>query len=191
MTEDYPHLVFLSENHIDIEKLPRLLQKRIRGFEELLEDLPHTTAEDRPDLINRLDALSLEIEEDLEEHFDEHLPRVSEEESPELLMATDDSPLTVQEQEPLPESPIPPVPEQTAPIAPLPDEPAEPVIEKILGDEDIMRDLWKEGYRQLVPGTAVAKRLKTPLSERRIFIGGFCLQRRKYSSCYDISLTGE
>ena len=188
MTEEYPHLVFLSENHIDTEKLPRLLQKRIRGFEELYEDLPHTTSEDRPDLVNRLNTLSLEIEEDLEEHFEDRLQQDTDDDSQGLLPAQPEEVPVSQPQEQIPDAIIP---EPPAAPEPLREVIPEPIPETPLSDADILASLWKEGFRHIVPGTVAAKRLKTPLSERKLFIGNFCLQRRKYSACYDITLTGE
>ena len=186
MTEEYPHLTFLSENHIDTETLPRLLQKRIRGFEELYEDLPHTLAEDRPDLVNRLNTLSLEIEEDLEEHYADRLE--SDPDEIEELLTEDTTVIT----EPAETSfTVPAEQEQPSPQTLEPEAPSEPASEKIATDSEIVWSLWKEGYRQLLPGVAAAKGLKTPLRARKIIIGNFCLQRRKYSSFYDISLAGE
>lgn len=189
MSEEYPHLTFLSDNRIDVEKLPRLLQKRIHGFEELQEDLPHTTEEDRPDLVHRLNALSLEIEEDLEEFYEDRLEPDPDQEEEEEEPQAEEIPV-VAEPEPVVDMPVS-EPEPLAPPAEQPEVLPEPSSEVVLTDAQIIMSLWKEGYRQLLPGIAAAKGLKTPLTARRIFIGNFCLQRRKYSSFYDISLTGE
>jgi hypothetical protein len=69
----FPHQQFIEDNEIAIDTLPKMLQKRIKGFEELQEDLEHTTEHDREQLLDKLDLLSMELEEDLEEEFEERL----------------------------------------------------------------------------------------------------------------------
>lgn len=69
----FPHKTFLHQNAIDIEKLPEALRKRIYGFEELEQDLSLTIDEDREKLLSRMEDLSHELDEDLEEHFEDQL----------------------------------------------------------------------------------------------------------------------
>ena len=69
----YPHQVFLAENKLKTEQLPKQLQKRIKGFEELQEDLEHAVDDDHDRLAKKLDHLSLELEEDLYEEFEDQL----------------------------------------------------------------------------------------------------------------------
>ena len=69
----YPHQVFLAENKLKTEQLPKQLQKRIKGFEELQEDLEHAVDDDHDRLAKKLVHLSLELEEDLYEEFEDQL----------------------------------------------------------------------------------------------------------------------
>ena len=87
----FPHEQFLDENNIDYKLLPEMLYKRIKGFEELKDDLEHTTDEDKEKLTSKLEMLSHELLEDLEEHFEDHLENNDQEE--------DEQPEPVQEQE--------------------------------------------------------------------------------------------
>ena len=81
----FPHKQFLENNKdiIAAHPLPDMLQKRILGFEELEEDLPHTTDEDYARLLNKLENLSHELDEDLEEYFERWLENNDEEEDEE------------------------------------------------------------------------------------------------------------
>lgn len=73
--EKYPHKKFLDDNKEQIEKmpLPRELQKRLIGFDEMQDDLPHTIGEDHKNMEETLEHLSHELLEDLEEHYGHHL----------------------------------------------------------------------------------------------------------------------
>ncbi len=61
----FKHRTFLNENNIRVETLPHLLRKRIRGFDELVEDYQHTLQEDQETMKDYIKQLDLEIEEDL------------------------------------------------------------------------------------------------------------------------------
>lgn len=69
----FPHQQFIEDNKIDTEVLPEMLQKRIKGFNELEEDLEHTTDQDKVQLMDRLETLSHELAEDMEEQFEDNL----------------------------------------------------------------------------------------------------------------------
>ena len=73
MISTYPHEDFLKENNLKAETLPNQLQKRILGFEKLKEDLPFAFGEDYERLAKKLHHLSLELEEDIREEFEDHL----------------------------------------------------------------------------------------------------------------------
>lgn len=53
----FPHQQFLETNKDILAgyELPEMLRKRILGFEELQEDLQHTTDEDHARLLHRLE----------------------------------------------------------------------------------------------------------------------------------------
>jgi hypothetical protein len=116
----FPHQQFIEDNNLDIQTLPEMLQKRIKGFDELEEDLQHTTDEDKEQLISKLETLSSELEEDLEEHFEEQLENND------------------QEEDELPEVVMEPIPEVV--------EAPESVVEKIIPEaaEEIMEELVPE-----------------------------------------------
>jgi len=70
----FKHRELLKENDLKTSDIPdKLLQQRIRGFDELLEDYEHTVDEDREQMQNQLIGLDLELEEDLYELYDEQL----------------------------------------------------------------------------------------------------------------------
>ena len=79
----YPHLRFLSENNIKKNTLPADLQKRISGFDLLFDDLDDALREDRSMLLEKLGDLSLEIEDELYEEFEDRLENNDEVSSPE------------------------------------------------------------------------------------------------------------
>ena len=101
----FPHQQFAIDNNLDINDLPRMLQKRILGFEELQDDLQHTTEQDKAKLRAKLDKLSYELEEDLEQHFEHHLENndVQEEPEPEVELHSELVPELEQQAEPAPE----------------------------------------------------------------------------------------
>lgn len=69
----YPHKKFLEENKVQVDDLPKMLRRRILAFETLQDDLEHTIDEDKDDLLKKLSALSDELDEDLEEFYEDHL----------------------------------------------------------------------------------------------------------------------
>ncbi len=73
--ELFPHENFLELNAPELKKieLPGELQKRITGFEELKEGLDFTQGEDKPELEEKLESLSHEIVEDLEDFLAHHI----------------------------------------------------------------------------------------------------------------------
>ncbi len=85
----FPHQQFMEDNQLAIATLPEMLQKRIKGFDELEEDLRHTTDEDKEKNLSKLETLSQELDEDLEEHFEDHLENNDreEDEQPEVIPA--------------------------------------------------------------------------------------------------------
>ncbi|MBI3518889.1 MAG: hypothetical protein HY062_05980 [Bacteroidetes bacterium] len=106
-TEKFPHEQFLEDNQIDYKTLPEMLYKRIKGFEELKEDLQHTTEEDQGRLIEKMESLSHEILEDLEDEFEGNIENNDEEEEMEEPEQTENSVSSVIEEpvvEPIPET---------------------------------------------------------------------------------------
>lgn len=80
----FPHQQFMEDNQLAIATLPQMLQKRIKGFDELEEDLRHTTDEDKEKILSKLETLSQELDEDLEEHFEDYLENNDREEDEQL-----------------------------------------------------------------------------------------------------------
>lgn len=192
----FPHEQFLEENSIDYKLLPEMLYKRIKGFEELKEDLEHTTDEDKEKLTGKLEMLSHELLEDLEEHFEEHLENNDQEE--------DEQPEPVQEleqpivEELIPEPEIQPEPEpeiqieqekpeaepEVQPEQEQPESETEPLKEPT--DEEILEGLVSVQKHLVLPSELKEKGFKMSLNGKKIMVGKFCLHRGKYDSCYRI-----
>jgi len=69
----YKHREFLQNNEIDVSTLSPLLQKRIKGFEELLDDYEHAVDEDSEKMKAKILQLDMELEEDLYDEYEEWL----------------------------------------------------------------------------------------------------------------------
>jgi len=184
----FPHQQFLEDNHIALESLPEMLQKRIRGFDELEDDLQYATDEHRLYLSDLLDRLSQEIEEDLEEHFEQELENNDlEEEAPEEKK---------EEEPPLEENPSPEVEQKEQevieefepdpePVAqeepPVQEEPAkEPT------DEDILQELLDHKQDRVCHMELMQQGFKGNLDKRNLTVGKFYLVKEKYATTYKI-----
>lgn len=197
----FPHETFLDENSIDYKLLPEMLYKRIKGFEELKEDLEHTTDEDKEKLTERLEMLSHELLEDLEEHFGDHLENNDQEEEevqPEPVQEPEQEQPKVEELTPEPEPEAQPEPE-TQPEPEVQSEPTkqeeEPVVEaeaaKEPSDEEILEGLIKAEKHLVLPSELQEKGFKSSLKDKRVVVGKFCLHRGKYDTCYKIIIKSE
>lgn len=177
----FTHQQFIQDNQIEIQALPNMLQKRIRGFEELEEDLQHTTEEDREKLLDRMELLSHELDEDLEEYFEENIENNEEDE--------DELPEEVPEEKPeiIAEEKVS-VPEPEPDIEPEPE--PEPIL-KELTDEDVLEGLLAEKKHIIQPTELKAKGYKGQLGEKTLMVGKFCLLKGKYDTCYKIILKGK
>jgi hypothetical protein len=171
----FPHQQFIEDNGIAIDTLPKMLQKRFKGFEELQEDLEHTTEHDREQLLDKLDLLSMELEEDLEEQFEHQLENNDEEEEPE-----------VKEEIALPDETIE---ENNASITAT----AEPEIADEVKsvndeDEDILSQLFSKKQLKVSPAQLIDKGFKKKLDNKLIAVGKYALYRGKYDTCYTLLL---
>lgn len=166
---EYPHLTFLRKNNIDVDKLPKLIRQRIKGFEEIQEDLPYLVEEDQPVIEETLQKLSYEIEEDLEEEFEDQLENNEiEEELVEVEKAPDDA--EEPEEEFIPEQELIPEPEFNS-LPPTP--------------EEILSELYEQGKRRLM--LQDLKEAGIPVSNQRITkVGEFCLIKGRYQNCYSL-----
>jgi len=173
----FPHQQFIEDNNLDIQTLPEMLQKRIKGFDELEEDLQHTTDEDKEKLMGKLETLSHELAEDLEEHFEEHLENNDQEEDEQSEIAQE----PIQE-EPAPE-PEPEIQEEVAQTEP------EPIHEPT--DEEILEGLFSGKKHLVLPSELKEKGFKASLDNKRLLVGKFCLHRGKYDTCYQLVLKSE
>ena len=188
----FPHEQFLEDNNIDYKTLPEMLYKRIKGFEELKDDLEHTTDEDKEKLTSKLEMLSHELLEDLEEHFEDHLENNDQEE--------DEQPEPIQEavvEEPTPEPEQPVIEEPTS----EPEPETEPIVEENPAveveeateptDEEILEGLIKAEKHLVLPAELQEMGFKSSLKDKRVLVGKFCLHRGKYDTCYKIVIKSE
>jgi hypothetical protein len=183
----FPHEQFLEDNNIDYRTLPEMLYKRIKGFEELKEDLEHTTDDDKEKLTERLEMLSHELLEDLEEHFEDHLENNDQEEEEQAQEPQD-------EQEPIQEPEQPVIEEPAVEPEPEPVIQQEEIIqetEKEPTDEEILEGLLNDQKSLIQPSELQKMGFKTTLNGKRVFIGKYCLHKGKYDTCYKIILLSE
>lgn len=81
----FKHKEFLKENKITVTNISdKNIQKRINGFDEMLEDYEHTVDEDQEELGQSIIRLDNELEEDLYDLYDDQLENndALEEETP-------------------------------------------------------------------------------------------------------------
>ncbi len=199
--ETFLHQLFIKYNQLDIQTLPEMLQKRIRGFEEMEEDLQRTTEQDREELMDKLEMLSHELAEDLEEHFEGQLENNDLEEEEEETETIPETLREKQKQEPMiQEAEIQEITEQhheykqepeikeEAPSQHAEPEP-EPVSE--LKDEEILSELFNDKKDVVLPAELRKKGFKASLNEKTVLVGKFYLYRGKYDTCYKIILKNQ
>jgi hypothetical protein len=177
----FPHQQFIEDNDIPLDTLPKMLKKRIEGFEELENDLQHTTEHDRDQLIDKLELLSHELQEDLEEQFEDQLENNDEE-------ADDPVPVEPEKEkdeiiaEPSPASANEVNVSTNNPIASEDNQPSS-------GDEGILQQLYVAKQLNISPLELIRKGLKTRLDDRIIKVGKYALYRGKYDTNYQLLLT--
>ena len=151
-----------------------MLQKRIKGFEELQEDLEHTTEHDREQLLDKLDLLSLELEEDLEEQFEHQLENNDvEDEEPEL------------KEEVLP---VENVEERNDVATAIPEPQIATEVKSENSDEDILNQLFSKKQLKVSPAQLIDKGFRKKLDNKLIPVGKYALYRGKYDTCYTLLL---
>jgi|SRR3954462_1903808 len=187
----FPHQQFIEENNISLDTLPNQLKKRILGFDELENDLQHTTEHDQEQLIDKLENLSHELEEDLEEEFEDRLENNDEEDEEDT---SDDVvvPATIEAAE---ESDKQEIPGESTKVDDTEDiqskEPKEE-IEKgtsLFEDEEILEKLYTSKSLQVSPAQLIRKGFKANLGNKIIRVGKYALHRGKYDTCYQLLLT--
>jgi len=213
--KQFPHKQFLEDNSQAIAKrpLPEFLIKRIRGFEELEEDLPHTTDEDREQLEARLERLSHELDQDLEEYFEHELENNDLDEDEPDEPAADLSRFSADTKEPDWRSHEDPSnrpdpsraireqgfdkPDHNTRKSTLSEKNAperetegkqKPGQEPVPGhtDEDIIARLVADGKTEIQPQKLKALGFKASLIYRRLKVGRYTLHRRRYDTAYRI-----
>lgn len=196
----FPHQQFLEDNKdiLASHPLPEMLQKRILGFEDLQENLAHTTDEDNVQLLSRLEKLSYELDEDLEEYFEEQLENNHEEE-PESTMRHEEPHQDTPDEAPL-DLPKKILVKQEATSNEQRTTPSE---EKVINrqppsirasgltDEEILDMAVKDRMTIIHPSELFKRGFKGVLGARTVFAGRYFLQRGKYETCYRIGLRGE
>lgn len=197
----FPHQQFLEDNQaiINTHPLPEMLQKRILGFEELRDDLAHTTDEDRDQLLGKLEKLSYELDEDLEEYFESYLENNDEEKEEPLAQFSEIHPPRHEPDVKLPDiAPEPPKdPEKgneqkkTGSHEKVMNRNPLSVKASGLSDEEIIGQAVKDRMSFIHPSELFKRGYKGVLEDRTIFVGRFCLQRARYETCYRITLRGE
>lgn len=165
----YPHQEFIENNLIDINSLPKMLQKRINGFDELENDLQHTTEHDRAQLVDKLETLSHEIQEDLDEEFEDQLENNDAEEEPTAVpkkeLAAKDIQVEINK--------------------PVKDKDVKPS-----GNEAILEKMYAEKQLTISPEQLIQKGFKVPL-DKKIIVGKYSLSRGKYDKCYQLIIAGK
>lgn len=171
----FPHQQFIENNGIALEQLPLMLQKRIKGFEELEDDLKHTTEHDQEQLVDKLELLSHEIEEDLEEQFEDQLENNDEREE-EVVVETEGI------KEIAEPSPVSIRAEALETIA----ENSKAVHEgkPLSGDEAILKKMYVSKQLTISPAHLIRNGFQTPLDNRIIRVGKYALHRGKYENSY-------
>lgn len=208
-TAEYPHAAFLRKNNIDVEKLPKLIKQRINGFEEIQETLPYLVEEDQPVIEETLQKLSFEIEEDLEEEFEELLENNEIEEE---LVAVKD---TQEEGENVEEEEVQEEEENVQDEEEVVQDEEENVqdVEEVVQDEEgnnqdenkdfvpelqpevstpekALETVYEQGVRKLYPNEL--KELGIPIPNKRLqAVGNFCLIKGRYKNCYTLVLRQE
>lgn len=191
----FPHKTFLHQNAIEIGKLPEALQKRIYGFEELEQDLLTTIDGDRDQLLSRMEDLSHELDEDLEEHFEDQIDNNDQQEEGLVESATAPSAppehecackhakhMEHENNETLhEEAPVPTEPTKDHARAPE----SKPQ-KKDLSDEEILAALVEGGWHKILPDDLRSKGFKAPLNFKVIAVGKYYLRRGRYESHYRI-----
>ena len=182
----FPHQVFITDNYDVIQSFPPpdMLQKRILGFDELEEDWKHTTGDDEQQLLNKLENLSHEIMEDLEEFYEEHLENNDQEEEQLSEPVQEQEQPVMEETNPEPE--IQPETEQEKQEDPIQE--SEPPKEP--SDEEILKE-FISAQKHLVSHSKLKERgFKTALNGKTVFVGKLCLHKGKYDTCYKIIMKG-
>jgi len=197
----YPHQTFLQVNNIPIGDLPELLQKRIHGFEELEEDFEHLVGDDRDTMEDKLKIISHEIDEDLEEHFHEHLEN-NDHEEPEIksekVIATPSPAISpvVKEEEPAPVEKI----KETDPAKAKENVLEAKSHETHIGserrtfnsppitDEGILQSFLKENKNKVSYEELKAKGFNGDLEQKEIPVGKYHLRIEKYETAFTIYL---
>jgi hypothetical protein len=181
----FAHQQFIEDNKIDKETLPDMLKKRMQGFEELQEDLEHTTEEDEEALLHKLEMLSHELAEDLEEHFEDELENNDVEEEEEVVAEIEkDHPIPTHEE--FDEDKGYPSEENTDISEPVEKDSTETHEE--LTDEDLLEQLYEGNMLEVLPAHMAEMGFKTRLIGRNIAIGKFLLHKGKYDKRYKIAL---
>jgi hypothetical protein len=183
----YPHQQFIEDNKIELDNLLKLLQKRIHGFEELESDLQHTTEHDREQLIDKLELLSHEILEDLEEQFEDQLENNDEEE--EVVPEEEIEPVaeSKEDEKKTEEAPFISQAETSTPI----DDEAVVVTEDepLSDDETILKTMYASRQLKVAPTQLIRNGFRTPLDKRIIRVGKYALHRGKYDTHYQLLLS--
>jgi hypothetical protein len=214
----YPHEIFIEENKEEISKkpVPALLKKRLNGFDELLADLPHTIGKDREVLEDKLDDLSQELLEDLEEHYEldlenNELPEEEYEERVKTPQSQHEPDYSRNESEYVPEeAQLHETQSEQEEAAGHRHEPMHEISETVPSemedefkdenftepipepsDEDLLTDIYNAGFKQIHPSMLKNKGYKSHLHKRSIEIGKFHLKRGKYDTHYTIYLKSD
>jgi hypothetical protein len=185
----FPHQQFIEENNISLDALPNQLKKRILGFDELENDLQHTTEHDQEQLIDKLENLSHELEEDLEEEFEDRLENNDEEEDDphEHLVV----PLVVETAEESNKQETTVEPTTVENIQDIESKESNEEIEReepLSKDEEILENLYTSRLLKLSPAQLVRKGFKAKLDNKIIRVGKYALHRGKYDTCFQLLL---
>lgn len=197
----FPHKEFLKDNAEVLAEhpVPEMLHKRIIGFAELEQDLEQTTDEDRIQLITNLERLSHELDEDLEEYFEEFLENNELEETDEvensenskqdlLLPSTGGLETMPESRSETGENTNVEIPAPSVELAEKTEVVSVNKNDTVVMDEQILETFLLAGKQQVLLTELLTKGFKTPFSGRRISVGKFQLHKRRYDPHYRILL---
>ncbi len=170
----FKHQVFLKDNNIDSSTLSPLLQKRIGGFDELVEDYEHAIDEDQEKMESKITKLDMEIEEDLYDEYEQRL-----ENNEDIEDEKKETPTLQKEKKP---EPVP----KPSPVAP-PDPPTPPTPVKS-EDVKIIESLLKRGRKSIGRSDLRALGYKGTLDRKEHIVGNYKLKKALFSYTYYITL---
>jgi len=160
----FKHKAFLKDNSIASSSLSPLLQKRITGFDELVEDYEHAVEEDQGKMESKITKLDIEIEEDLYDEYEQ------------LLENNED----IEEEE---KKTLAPQPEKKSEPVPRPS----PVPQAKNKDVEIIESLLRKGQKSIGRSDLRTLGYKGKLDDKEHLMENYKLKKALFSYTYYIT----